>query len=461
MDHLRNKHILLGVSGSIAAYKAPLIVRALRQRGAHVRVAMTPTSRNFVSPLVLGNLAGEAVAIDMFDQQIQHGGSWHIHWAHWADAMLVAPCSAHLLASLALGLCDSVVACLAVALPRAVPLVVAPAMDSTMWEHPTTQRNVEQLRRDGAIVIPPDEGELASGLWGVGRMPEPETLIAHVERVLGGPSTSNPASDAARVHTLAVESSRPLADAVEADRLTAEIELAKLKHRADVLYGKTVLITAGPTREAIDAVRFISNRSSGKMGYALAEAARDRGAHVVLVTGPTALPLPEGVEIVRVETANQMLEAVKRYDRRWDAAIAAAAVADYMPAETAVGKLKRNQLGERISIELVRTPDILAALRQAKREGAILVGFALESIEQLASGIEKLRMRGCDIAVLNAFDAPESGFEGDANTITVVTFTHNAPQQHQYEAAPKRVCAEYILNHVAALLEIREKQPDL
>ncbi len=455
MEHLRNKNILLGVSGSIAAYKAPLIVRALRQHGVNVRVAMTPSARHFVSPLVLGNLAGESVALDMFDEHVQHGGSWHIHWAHWAHAMLIAPCSAHLLSALSVGLCDSVVAALALALPRSVPLLVAPAMDTTMWEHPATQRNVEQLRRDGAIVIPPEEGELASGLWGVGRMPEPETLLAYLDRVLIGStelSSDSPSVDA-RHGPVPPLSTNPLADAVSAAHLTAEIELAQLKQPTQPLAGKTVLITAGPTREALDAVRFFTNRSSGKMGYALAAAARDRGAHVVLISGPVSIPPPEGVELISVESAHQMLEAIERYQGRWDIAIAAAAVADYAPAEINPGKLKRHQLGERITIELVRTPDILAALGHSKPPGAVLVGFALESKDQLESGIEKLRTRGCDIAVVNAFDLPDSGFEGEMNTITIATFNGQQPTVHRYPALPKRVCAELILNHVVALLQ--------
>jgi len=459
MEHLQNTNIILGVSGSIAAYKAPLLVRALRQLGAQVRVAMTPSARQFVSPLVLGNLSGEPVALDMFDEKIQQGGSWHIHWAQWAHAMLVAPCSAHLLASLAIGLCDSIVGALALALPRSVPLLVAPAMDTTMWEHPATQRNVEQLRRDGAIVIPPDEGELASGLWGVGRLPEPETLLLYLDRALGGHQQTATNSKDTRIEAVLSRSTMPLAEAVAADRLTAEIELAQLKGSTHGrLDGKTVLITAGPTREALDAVRFISNRSSGRMGYALAEASRDRGARVVLISGPTAVESPEGIECIRVESAHQMLDAVRQYRGQWDVAIAAAAVADYAPAEPAHGKLKRQQLGERLTIELVRTPDILAELSNAKRTDAVLVGFALESSQHLDDGIEKLRSRGCDIAVLNAFDAPNSGFEGELNTITVAIIEGESVVRHAYQPSPKRVCAEHILHHVISLLQQRQQK---
>lgn len=456
MEQMRDKKILLGISGSIAAYKAPLIVRQLRQFGAQVKVALTPSARHFVSPLVLGNVAGEPVAVDMFDERIQQGGSWHIHWAHWADAMLIAPCSANLLAALAHGLCDTVVACLALALPRTRPLLIAPAMDATMWEHPATQRNVEILRGDGAIVIPPDEGELASGLWGIGRMPEPETLIRILADVLAGNPGSERMPLPLAVREFLDRPMRPLQETVEGDRLTADIELARLKRDSlSVLAGKTVLITAGPTREALDAVRFLSNRSSGKMGYALAEAARDRGARVVLISGPVALEPPPNVELVRVESARDMLEAVRRYHGQWDVAIAAAAVADFMPATSFHGKIKRTEMGEQLTIELVRTPDILADLGQRKPNNAVLVGFALEEQERLEEGIEKLRERGCDIAVLNALDAPDSGFEGDRNTLTIVTFEGDQQQQHSYPPAPKRVCAEYVLNHVVALLQQR------
>lgn len=457
MDPLSGKHILVGISGSIAAYKAPLIVRQLRQAGATVRVALTPSAHHFVSPLVLGNLAGEPVAQDMFDDTVQEGGSWHIHWAHWADAMLIAPCSAHLLASLAHGLCDSVVACLACALPRSTPLLIAPAMDTTMWEHPATRRNVEQLRADGAIIIPPEEGELASGMWGIGRLPEPDTLVAWVRRVLSGEHVSSSSSVAQRsIEEVLQRSSRPLQETIEADRLTAEIELARLKATNNLsLENATVLVTAGPTREALDAVRFLSNRSSGKMGYALAEAARDRKARVILISGPVAIPPPQGVTVIYVESAQQMLEAVQRYDGQWDIAIAAAAVADFMPAAAYQGKLKRSELGQSITLELIRTPDILAHLGKVKSPHAVVVGFALEQHDQLDDGIEKLRRRGCDIAVLNAFDAPNSGFESDHNTITVATFDNGTAQQYSYAPAPKRICAEYILNHAVAILHQR------
>lgn len=446
MEQLRSKRIIFGVSGSIAAYKAPLVLRLLRQYGADVRVAMTPSARHFVSPMVLGNLSGEAVALDMFDDQIQQGGSWHIHWAHWADAMLIAPCSAHLLGSIAHGMCDSVVSCLALALPRATPLLVAPAMDTTMWQHPATQRNVEQLRRDGAIVIPPEEGELASGLWGVGRMPEPTTLVELLATVVSGAEKSMPAD----------VPSRPLEETVRADRLTAEDALAQLVQGTQWrLDGVTVLITAGPTREALDAVRFLSNRSSGKMGYALAEAARERNARVVLISGPVALEPPQGVEFVKVESAREMLQAVERYREQWSIAIAAAAVADFMPASPHPGKLKRHDIGDRMTLALVRTPDILAALGQSKPPGGILVGFALEEQHRLDDGIAKLRARGCDLAVLNAFDVPESGFEGDSNTIEIVTFDGDRAIRRSFAPASKRVCAEYVLDHAVRLLYAR------
>jgi len=445
MDLLRDKRIVLGIGGSIAAYKAPYVVRLLQQNGAHVRVAMTPSAQHFVSPLVLSNLAREPVALDLFDEQIQHIGSWHISWSHWADAMLIAPCSAHLVASLAHGLCDSTVACLALALPRATPLLIAPAMDTTMWEHPATQRNIEQLQRDGAIIIPPEEGELASGLWGTGRMPEPQTLLEHLAAVFLRSETNTRTSESVSTFT----------DTIEADRLNAEIALAQLKHSDHGrLDGAKVLITAGPTREALDAVRFITNRSSGKMGYALASAARDRGARVVLVSGPVIHEPPSGVECIRVESASEMLAAV-RCVGTWDIAIATAAVADYMPATIHPGKLKRQELGDRVTIELVRTPDILAELGIMKSPDSVLVGFALEEREQLSGGIGKLRARGCDIAVLNALDAPDSGFEGDRNTMTIVTFEADRAVMHHYEPAPKPVCAEYILEHVWRLYRAR------
>lgn len=452
MEHLQSAKILLGITGSIAAYKIPLLVRLLRQHGAQVRVAMTSAAREFVTPLVLGNLAGEPVATDMFEPNVQERGSWHIHWAHWADVMLIAPCSADTLAALAHGLCRSVVEALALALPQATPLLVAPAMDTTMWLHPATQRNVRQLRDDGAIVIDPEEGELASGLWGIGRMPEVEHLVEHLCVVLARKEKAPPPQTSRTIvsEELLLKPLRSLNDAVESDRLTAAIELARLQVGKDYrLDGATVLITAGPTREALDAVRFISNRSSGAMGYALAKAARQRGARVVLISGPVRIAPPEGVELVSVESAQQMLEAVQRYRGTWDIAIGAAAIADYTPAVTHEGKIKKHEKGERWTLELVRTPDILADLASTKRQGQIVVGFALEEAAHLDQGIEKLQAKGCDIIVLNALDAPNSGFESSMNTITVVTVTPAGIERLSYPPAPKQVCAEYILNHVA------------
>ncbi|ODT74426.1 hypothetical protein ABS71_05620, partial [bacterium SCN 62-11] len=319
--------ILYGICGSISAYKAPWIVRELIRLGAEVRVVMTPEAQRFVTPLVLQNLSKNAVVTDSFDPEHQEGGSWHVHWARWADQVLVAPCSATTMAKLATGIADNALTLALLSLPRETPLRLCPAMDPDMWHHPATQRNLARLQADGALVLPPEEGELASGLSGAGRLPEPLQIAEWVLK----PS----------------------------------------------LKGKTVLITAGPTREPIDGVRYISNHSSGKMGFAIAAEAQARGARVILVSGPVSLPAPAGVEIVRVETAQQMLEACQQNFPSADVIIKSAAVADFSPAQVASGKLKKEQLGQNPSIALEKTADILAWLGEHKRPDQYLVGFAL------------------------------------------------------------------------------------
>ncbi|MBN9418120.1 MAG: bifunctional phosphopantothenoylcysteine decarboxylase/phosphopantothenate--cysteine ligase CoaBC [Candidatus Eremiobacteraeota bacterium] len=386
--------ILYGICGSISAYKAPWIVRELIRLGAEVRVVMTPEAQRFVTPLVLQNLSKNAVVTDSFDPEHQEGGSWHVHWARWADQVLVAPCSATTMAKLATGIADNALTLALLSLPRETPLRLCPAMDPDMWHHPATQRNLARLQADGALVLPPEEGELASGLSGAGRLPEPLQIAEWVLK----PS----------------------------------------------LKGKTVLITAGPTREPIDGVRYISNHSSGKMGFAIAAEAQARGARVILVSGPVSLPAPAGVEIVRVETAQQMLEACQQNFPSADVIIKSAAVADFSPAQVASGKLKKEQLGQNPSIALEKTADILAWLGEHKRPDQYLVGFALEiqNAEENARG--KLERKKCDLVVLNQANQPDSGFGGDNNTITLI-----GPDLRQpWPPLSKRQCARRLWDFI-------------
>lgn len=407
-------NVVLGITGSISAYKTPWLVRDLRRAGHDVRVVMTQTATNFVAPLALESTSMQPVIVDAFDASIQDRGSWHVHLARWADVMLIAPCSASTLARLASGLCDSSVMTVACSLPSTTPLIVAPAMDSDMWAHPAIQRNIDQCRADGVHIVPPAEGELASGLHGAGRLAELDVLVNAVQAVAGVP-TERPTT---------------------------------LPLRTNHLVGKHVVITAGPTHEAIDDVRFIGNHSSGMMGFALAEAARDRGAMVTLIAGPVHMPTPLGVERIDVTSAAEMYAATMEH-LSYDVAICAAAVADFTPASPVHGKIKKDAATSGLVLELARTADILAALGERRTAKQVLVGFALESTDVLAYAAAKLQHKHASMMVANQVGFARSGFGTPDNTITILT--PNADPV-SFPPASKRMCAEYILDGVEELL---------
>ncbi|MGE5480360.1 MAG: bifunctional phosphopantothenoylcysteine decarboxylase/phosphopantothenate synthase [Chloroflexota bacterium] len=450
-DILKNKKIVLGVTGSIAAYKAPLVVRELVKRGAEVKVIMTPHSKYFVAPVALASVSRNAVVSDMFDLDVQRGGAWHIELAHWCDAMMIAPCSASTMGKIVSGICDNALVSIATALPRVKPFVVAPAMDTDMWLHPATQSNVQKLREFGATIIPPAEGELASGLIGPGRMPEPVEIADALGNVLAG----LPIADAPKPSAFEV-SSKPLAEAVSEDKFKAELELAQLKRNIKEsrspgysLSGKKILITAGPTYEPIDSVRYIANHSSGKMGFALAEEAALEGAKVTLVAGPVALQTPEGVERVDVVTAEEMYrESVARFPET-DIAILAAAVADFTPKSPVEGKIKKSEAGSGLTLEMTATKDILAKVSSLKTEKQKVIGFALEATNELEYGRAKLAQKKCDMIVINSAIGERSGFAGDDNTITIIA---SNGFENSYPPMPKPMCAQVILKHITELL---------
>ena len=366
----QNKKILILVTGGIAAYKSPLIVRLLVKQGAEVQVVMSKDAYQFVTPLTLSTVSKRPVYTDFYGEN----GTWnnHVELALWADLILVAPCTANTLAKMASGLCDNLL--MAVYLSAKCPVVVAPAMDLDMYQHPTTKANLTTIESFGNRVIPAENGELASGLVGQGRMAEPEKIVRFLENKFKN-------------------------------------EIVK------DLNGKKILITAGPTYEPIDPVRFIGNHSSGKMGFAIAEEAARRGAEVILVSGPSALtPTHPSIQLFRVNTAKQMFEKVFEYYDTVDMAIASAAVADYAPKDVASEKIKKND--DSMTIELVKNPDILKTMGQRKQH-QLLVGFALETTNEEAHAKEKMAKKNLDFIVLNSLRDAGAGFQGDTNKVTI------------------------------------------
>lgn len=400
---LQGKHIVVGVCGGIAAYKTATLVRLLIKAGAEVQVIMTPSAREFITPLTLSTLSGNPVITEFFTANT---GEWHSHvqLGLWADAMVIAPATASTIAKMANGVADNML--VTSYLSCRAQVFVAPAMDLDMMAHPTTTRNLDTLRADGCIVIEPAAGELASHLVGRGRMEEPERIF---ER------------------------------------------LAEYFSKGSSLKGKHLLITAGPTYERIDPVRFIGNFSTGKMGYAIANEAARRGARVTLVSGPVGeLPTVDGVTVVRVESAQQMLTAAQQAFASADVAVLAAAVADYRPAQQFDRKIKREHDGIE-QIQLVKNPDIAATLGAQKADNQRLVGFALETDHPMEHAAEKLARKHLDMIVLNSLSDPGAGFGFDTNKVTLIFADGRCPAS--FPLKTKAEVASDILNNIESLIE--------
>jgi phosphopantothenoylcysteine decarboxylase/phosphopantothenate--cysteine ligase len=394
--------VTVGVSGGIAAYKAAELVRALQRQALEVHVVMTESATRFVQPLTFAALTGHKVITSLWEDAGTSEGAYdssieHIGEAQWAEALVVAPATANILAKFAHGIADDFLSTLYLA--TSAPVLVAPAMNVKMWEHPATQANLEILRQRGVRVIEPGTGDLACGTVGVGRMAEPEAIADTVLNALG------------RRHDLA---------------------------------GEVVLVTAGGTREALDPVRYLGNRSSGKMGYALADAAQSRGAKVVLISGPSSLHPPSHCELIKVTTADEMRKAV--LDRMTEATliIKAAAVADYRPVNVSGQKLKRSGP---MTIELAPTEDILAEVARRRRPGQLIVGFAAETSNLMANARAKLLAKGADAIVVNDVSADGIGIDADRNAATFLT----ASTSSELPEMPKRKLADRILDEIAAL----------
>jgi phosphopantothenoylcysteine decarboxylase / phosphopantothenate---cysteine ligase len=371
---LSNKNIALGVCGGIAAYKAVEVLRGLQRAGCTVRVAMTKRACEFVQPLTFRALSGSHVVVDDYAPDNPDPIA-HITFSQTADLLIVAPATANIIGKFANGVADDFLS--STYLACYAPVLIAPAMNTTMWEHPATQRNLEQLRADGVHIMQPDAGEMACGTIGPGRLSEPERIVA------------------------------------------AALEILKGAKVAQDLTGERFLITVGATREEIDPVRFISNRSSGRMGFALAEAALKRGGEVVVVAGTTTVSPPAGVRIVKALSAEEMAQAVARESAHASVFIGAAAIADYRPAQKAAQKIKKSE--ESITLTLERTPDVLSQVAASRANGMLVVGFAAETENVVENAREKLRNKKLDAIIANDVTRADSGFDTATNAITIIT----------------------------------------
>ncbi len=415
---LSGKHIVLGITGSIAAYKSCLIIRALVKRGAEVQVVITPAGKEFITPITLSALSRHPVISDFFSQR---DGTWHSHvdLGLWADAMLIAPCTASSLGKMAHGVADNML--VTTYLSMKAPVFIAPAMDLDMYQHPSTQANINTLKGYGNRFVEPTSGFLASGLEGKGRMQEPDLIVEELERFFADPLKDTTQQGAQDQEEMTQKDTLDQAEttqkgAQDQEKMTQE---AVQKEKMLPLAGKRILITAGPTYERIDPVRFIGNFSSGKMGFSIAEECRRRGAEVTLVAGPTALQCDAAIRRVNVESAQEMYEACLPVFDTADAAILSAAVADFTPEQKAESKIKRE--ADDLVLRLRPTHDIAKTLGQRKRPGQRLVCFALETNDEEANARGKLERKNADFVVLNSTRIPGTTFNADDNQIAVVT----------------------------------------
>jgi phosphopantothenoylcysteine decarboxylase / phosphopantothenate---cysteine ligase len=393
---LTGKKIIIGVTGSIAAYKIPFLVRYLVKEGAEVKVLMTDAAKDFVAPLTLSTLSKHKVLSKLFDDD-----SWadHVALGRWADLMLVAPLSCNTLAKMASGQCDNLL--LATYFSAICPVIAVPAMDEDMWHHATTKKNIESIKSNGCSIIPVMYGELASGLVGEGRMAEPEMIVEFLKNYF---------------------------------------------REKDQLKGKKALVTAGPTQEAIDPVRFIGNHSSGKMGFAIADELARRGAVVTLVTGPVNItPQEKTVHVIKTTSAADMFSACKKVE--FDIAVMAAAVADYTPVETAQEKIKKSV--DELTIPLKKTDDILATLGKTKKKNQLLIGFALETENEKANAVKKLESKNADVIVMNSLRDEDAGFGRDTNKVTLF---YRDGKERSFTAKSKTEVAKDIVDAIIELL---------
>jgi len=404
------KKVALGVSGGIAAYKAVEILRGLQKAGCAVRVAMTRRACEFVQPLTFRAISGQHVIVDDYAPDNPDPIA-HITFSQTIDLLVVAPATANIIAKFARGIADDFLT--STYLACSAPILVAPAMNTNMWQHPATQRNLEQLRADGVYVIEPDTGEMACGTFGPGRLNDPEQIVTRALEIVD-------------------TSSRGPKD----------------------LTNEKVLITTGATREAIDPVRFISNRSSGRMGFAMAAAAMSRGAEVTIIAGETSVAAPVGAELLKVQSAEQMATAVREQMTGKTIFIAAAAVADYRPAQPADQKIKKTE--SRLNLTLERTPDILSQVSSTRTDGVLVIGFAAETQDVIQNASEKLRNKKLDMIVANDVSRTDSGFDTATNAITIITRDQPAPEE--LPLMSKSAAAHQILDRIVRLRNTQSRK---
>ena len=418
---MKNKKIILAVSGSIAAYKAAFLTRLLVKAGAEVQVLMTESATRLITPLTLSTLSKRPVFTEIISENAWNS---HVELGLWADAMIVAPATATTLSKMAHGNCDNIIT--ATYLSARCPVFVAPAMDLDMWVHGSTVRNLDLLRGDKVAIIPVGHGELASGLVGDGRMAEPEEIVAFVENYF--------------------EQKEQITDNQQVKDYPLSIIHYPLKKD---LLGKKIMVTAGPTYEALDPVRFIGNRSSGKMGFSIVKELAARGAEVHLIVGPAKVPtyLPPSVSVVKIESAQQMFEVSTALFGQCDAAILAAAVADYRPKVVSDVKIKKKE-GE-MTLELEKTPDIAAALGQLKQAHQRIIGFALETNNEFENAVGKLKRKNFDAIVLNSLRDEGAGFSGDTNKISIIFDAQNV---RNFDLKSKDDVAKDIVNALVELI---------
>src|SRR5690554_2629914 len=393
---LKGKRIVIGISGGIAAYKVAFLIRILKQKGAEVKCILTPASSDFITPLTVSTLSQNPAYIDFWNKE---NGEWtnHVELGAWGDVMVMAPLTANTLAKIANGFCDNLLT--ATYLSAKCPVIVAPAMDLDMYAHETSKENLRKIELHGVKVIPAEDGFLASGLIGKGRMAEPETIVE---------------------------------------------ELESFFRNSESMHGHKVLVTAGPTYEAIDPVRFIGNHSTGKMGFALVESLLERGAEVILITGPTQCVLHhEKLTRIDIKTAEEMLEAATKHFSDCTGGIFAAAVSDYRPKAVADQKIKKS--ADSMDSEMLKNPDVLQTIGTHKNENQFLVGFALETNDALKHGAEKLKKKNLDLIVINSLEDEGAGFGHDTNKITLLDFNNKTTK---FELSSKQIVANNILDYL-------------